>query len=746
MTSIPAGSDARRSDVSASSLHAAADTVLALVERVRKTLQLLVWMRTALLCIGAGLAIWLVLLLASRHAPLSPGVLMVAVLVVMLSVLIAQLVRRSRITSVRVALWLEEQMPAGFSLVTLVEQATARSPARTEPMPLVVRSRLADAYLTSVGGTAHARAIANGAVNRLAVTRLRGPLIFTVAAAGVLFWFRATDVSRDSERSRSTVADGNGAPNSARANTPIGKWSVRVVPPAYTHQPTQQLGDVDDVKVLSGSKLTIDGSGDVPSLIALRTLLDSAMAARAALGGTSTLNPSSSSNGWSATLTTTAGPTELRVTRGRASRLLLIEGYGDSIPRVILRMPAHDSVLRSATGKLLLEATLHDDLGLANAAFEMIISSGEGERFTARTVRVGARRYAGTREGTHDITHDVAHDVTLRTTLDLDSMKLAPGDIVHLRAVARDAHPAATREWGSSETRSIRVARLAEYDSVSVEPAPPPEVDKSLLSQRMLLLMTERLEARRTKLTTIVLADETSRLARDQTRLRLAVGDAVFQRLGNESSAEHAEGEGKGIKIVDGKLVMPPDPNVAGMLEEGDDSPVIGINKPLLEAYNAMWDAGRALELGDRKGAIPHMRIALAAIERARAASRLYLRGKPPVVILDLAKIRLAGKDTGITNLRSVRVVQSSKSRDREARLLRAAMLAITDARSAHDSIAVLRLESVGDSPDFAAALASVVETLKRGGDATAEFVRARRVLGGVTRGASTDWSRVSPP
>ena len=742
MTNIPVGSETRGPNVSASPLHAAADTLLALVERVRKTLQLFVWMRAALLGIAAGLGVGLVLLFASRQAPLSPIVLMVAVLVMMLVVLVAQLLRDARVTSVRAALWLEEQGPAGFSLVTLVEQATMPSPARTEPMPLVVRSRLADAYLASVGGAAHARAIANGALKTLAVIRLRGPLFFTLGAAAVLFWFRATNVSHDGERSRSTVADGGGAPTGARANTPVGKWLVRVVPPAYTHRPTQQLGDVDDAKVLSGSKLTIDGTGDVPSLIALRTLLDSAMAARAGLGGTSTLNPSSSSNGWSATLTTTAGPTELRVTRGRASRLLLIEGYGDSIPRVSLRTPAHDSVLRSASGKLLLEATLHDDIGLANAAFEMIISSGEGERFTARTVRVGARRYAGTREGTHDI----MHDVTLRTTLDLDSMKLGPGDIVHLRAVARDAHPAATREWGSSETRSIRVARPAEYDSVSVEPAPPPEVDKSLLSQRMLLLMTEKLEARRTKLTTIVLGDETSRLARDQTRLRLAVGDAVFQRLGNESSAEHAEGDEKGIKIVDGKLVMPLDPNVAGMLEEGDDSPVIGINKPLLEAYNAMWDAGRALELGDRKGAIPHMRIALAAIERARAASRLYLRGKPPVVILDLAKIRLAGKDTGITNLRSVRVVQSSKSRDREARLLRAATLAITDAPSAHDSIAVLRLESVGDAPDFAAALASVVEALKRGGDATAEFVRARRVLGGVTRGASTDWSRVSPP
>ncbi len=326
MTNIPVGSETRGPNVSASPLHAAADTLLALVERVRKTLQLFVWMRAALLGIAAGLGVGLVLLFASRQAPLSPIVLMVAVLVMMLVVLVAQLLRDARVTSVRAALWLEEQGPAGFSLVTLVEQATMPSPARTEPMPLVVRSRLADAYLASVGGAAHARAIANGALKKLAVIRLRGPLFFTLGAAAVLFWFRATNVSHDGERSRSTVADGSGAPTSARANTPVGKWLVRVVPPAYTHRPTQQLGDVDDAKVLSGSKLTIDGTGDVPSLIALRTLLDSAMAARAGLGGTSTLNPSSSSNGWSATLTTTAGPTELRVTRGRASRLVLIEG------------------------------------------------------------------------------------------------------------------------------------------------------------------------------------------------------------------------------------------------------------------------------------------------------------------------------------------------------------------------------------------------------------------------------------
>jgi len=409
------------------------------------------------------------------------------------------------------------------------------------------------------------------------------------------------------------------------------------------------------------------------------------------------------------------------------SRLLLIDGYADSIPRVELKLPARDSVLRRATGALPLEATLHDDLGLANAAFELIVSSGEGERFTARTVRVGARAYASSR------------DAMLRVSLNLDSMQLGPGDIIHLRAVARDAHPAASREVGTSETRSFRVARVAEYDSIDVEPAAPPEVDKSLMSQRMLLLLTEKLETRRLRLARPALLNESSKLARDQVRLRLAVGDVVFQRLGGSSTAEHAEGTDDKTGPPTGKADLLAE-------EEGDDSPVVAINKPLLEAYNAMWDAGRALEQGDTKGAIPHMKIALAAIERSRAASRLYLRGKSPSVIVDIAKVRLAGRDTGTTNVRAARSTLSTKSWAREARLFAAAVRAMHNASDARDSIAVLRLESVADAPDFARALDVLLGQLRRGGDVTEPLVHARHVLGGIAREHGSAWSRVSPP
>jgi hypothetical protein len=185
-------------------------------------------------------------------------------------------------------------------------------------------------------------------------------------------------------------------------------------------------------------------------------------------------------------------------------------------------------------------------------------------------------------------------------------------------------------------------------------------VDKSLLSQRMLLILTEKLEQRRPRLARTSLVAESRALAADQARLRKAVGELVFQRLEGESSAEHShfpgDGHEHGVELVAGKLV-PSTTNAGSQILdfEGDESPIVAVNRPLLEAYNAMWDAASALDIAEPKAAIPHMRAALAAIQRARSAERIYLRGKPPVVVIDVAKVRLAGKDQGQSNVRAVR-------------------------------------------------------------------------------------------
>jgi hypothetical protein len=82
---------------------------------------------------------------------------------------------------------------------------------------------------------------------------------------------------------------------------------------------------------------------------------------------------------------------------------------------------------------------------------------------------------------------------SLDATLDLKSLKLSQGDVVSIRAIVRDANTLNGPSIGTSDTRTIRVARADEYDSVSIEAAAPPPVDSSAMSQRMLIVMTEEL-------------------------------------------------------------------------------------------------------------------------------------------------------------------------------------------------------------------------------------------------------------
>ena len=717
--------------------------LLSIVANVRRALTRVVYARAVLLGLGVALSAWLVVdgvRLARGGAPLGqdPRAGMVFVLALVAAMLVSGILAGRRalgISDVRAALWIEERdgdaRPASFALVTLVEAFVG---LRVSPADASARAMSESPLLLASASAVLARIDVPLALRRSARNQLLGPTLFAGGALAVIVlgaMVRAPEGGVAGSMLRAVTGD----PTMPTPIPPLGAWQVRVDAPAYTRRAPQQWGDVQNVEAVSGSTVQLRGTGPVPEHVIERVVgeaADTLVAARRERA----LAPTTTGDGWQVRTVVTDGPVTLQLDRGGRSRLLVIEGRADSIPRVSLLQPARDSVFRTPEGSLTLVASVRDDIGLGQARFEAIVSSGEGERFTARTVSMGARRFGGEQAG------------TIRATMDIAALKLVAGDIVHLRAMARDAHPSSAREYGSSETRSFRIARAAEYDSVAVEPAPPPEVDKSLLSQRMLLMLTEKLEKQRPRLERKTLLNESIKIGRDQARLRQAVGDVVFQRLSGDVSGEHThsvgDGHDHGVEQQQGKLALSGG-NVGGVLEEGDDSPVIAINQPLLEAYNAMWDAGRELEQGNPKAAIPHMRLALAAIERARSAERLYLRGKPPTVIIDIAKVRLAGKDTGATNVRRKRDALPPREARRAVRLVVAAQLVASDASAARDSLAVLRVEALGDSPAFAAAVGAVLELLASGGDATEAFVRARRVLGGVVRTEAGVWSRGVP-
>jgi hypothetical protein len=600
---------------------------------------------------------------------------------------------------VSVALWIESRFPAlRYALVTAVDPSIATPVPDLERQAAEVRF---EPY-----------------VRRAARRALTAPAIATVALAGVLLGMPGGVVARV-VRPRSGDALDRMATR-AVAN-PLNTIVARVSPPAYSNLPNASLDDPASVQALVGSTVVVEG----------RTGADAVLAAV----GERSVNAAISRGRWSIALSMPPGALAVRFRAGAHERLLVLEPTVDSVPVVTLSLPARDSIYRRAEGTVRLSADVTDDLGLADGAFEYIVSSGGGETFTFKSGRLGALMFA-------------ARSGTLAAALSLDSLDLHPGDVIHLRAVARDRNDVTGPGVGFSETRTLRIARPDEYDSLAVEGAPPPEPERDALSQRMLLMLAQALEKRRPSLARNVVLSESRAIAVEQTRLRKRLGELVFTRLG-ESGAEEGD-------ALERRLERPVNPDSllaaadrattilsgASLERNEDETPLVALNRPLLEAYNHMWNAGTELELGAPARAIPWMRKALDALQAARSAERIYLRGRARAVVVDIARVRLAGKDRGTPGTRTPRVPVDAA---RAARLARFdAMLGLAQAQpaAAADSLLLMRLELLGRDATAVRALEAAADALRRAGDATLPLLRARRTLVAAPprRGEVSSW------
>lgn len=597
---------------------------------------------------------------------------------------------RFRAVSVeRAALWLEERTPSlHWALVTAVDPQYAGRNAELE-------------QLTA--------GVAIEAESRRAGWRALRTPAFTVLAAGItLLLLPSGSVARVA---RPTPGDSLRRAVASATRDPLAAIVVTVDPPAYAGMEARTIDEPSSVRALVGSRVSVRGLlGDAAVEATLDTLR---FAAR------------SSAERWELAITMPAAATVLRLSAGARERLLALDPVPDSAPVVTLSSPPRDSILRRPTGTITLSAELSDDHGLASGTFEFIVSSGSGESFTFKSGTVGSATLTGTRG-------------TVASHLSIDSLELHPGDMVHVRAVARDRNSISGPTLGVSETRTLRIARPDEYDSVAVDAAPPPEPEKNALSQRMLLMMAQALEKKRNRTLRPVFVNESRAIALEQSRLRKRVGEIVFQRLG-ENGGEEGD-------ALDRRLDKPTNPDSvlaaaeratganAGTALEGneDETPIVAVNRPLLEAYNFMWSASTELEVGEPGRAIPWMQKALDRLQAARAAERIYLRGKVRAVIVDIAKVRLAGKEKGTGGARTPRPAADPGRAARLARFDALLRIAPTAPGAAADSLVLMRLEVLDRDATAAQALDAAARAVRRGGDATTAMIAARRALAGA--------------
>lgn len=464
---------------------------------------------------------------------------------------------------------------------------------------------------------------------------------------------------------------------------------VRVTPPAYVHRSGQTIREPASVAGFVGSVVEVSGQGDGTGI-------------RAAMGR-DTAPVSRLATGWTARFTMPRKPTVLRLTDGGFTRLLGLDPVEDNPPTVTLGLPIRDSTLGVARGELRLEARATDDIGLHDGYFELIVSSGDQEgSFRSAVRRAG---YAAL-----DAADVAPREGVIRASVDLGSLGLTSGGLLSIRAVVRDGNTVSGPGIGTSETRTYRVARFDEADSVAIEGVLPPGLDSSYLSQRMVVIRTRALVRTANRLAADIILQQSRGLADKEELLR----DRLRQLLGIAADEEADSA-----------------PGAAG----------VGINRRAWfdTAYQFLGDASRELTTGHPAAALGPELVALRVLDAARVARRLYMRGAPPTVVVNTARVRLSGTERAAAGARTPTPPRDTLQRvemqriDRALELVRGSVSA-----EAADSLALWRADMLAEWPEAAAALGDASRALREGraADLRTALARARRALiGGSTIG-----------
>ncbi|MGI9090211.1 MAG: hypothetical protein ACR2GG_03795 [Gemmatimonadaceae bacterium] len=570
----------------------------------------------------------------------------------------------------RVALWIEERMPElQYALVTASDPTISLDIASLE---------------TAVSHANIERSITPVVLRY--VGRALGAAI--IAALSLFLASTVTGVRLKMARHEALARVGIDTPLPNR----LAAINIRVVPPAYAGAATRVINDPSGVTALVGSTIAVSGSGGRDGISA--ALQEHQYRAR---GGGDT---------WEVSFVMPLHAATLSLTDRDFHRVVAIIPVIDQPPSISLITPTRDTVWRTAPATTIaFAARATDDVGLGDGHFEYTITSGSGEIFKARSATFGGSTFGGATGG------------ELRADLPIPTLKLGAGDVLSVRAVVSDRNTITGPGTTTSDTRTFRVARADEYDSLAVEGAPPPPLERSMLTERVLIISAESLLKQRVSLGQKTFVQSSESIGVDQASLRKKVYEIVYG---------HEEAGGAG-----------------GV--EGDDQevdPQIVINNDLKEAYNAMWDAERALMVGEVTPALPPMNKALRALDRARLANRLYLRGRPPRIVVNIEKVRLAGKDKGVSSSTAPRSRADTLAARQRSAFDRALDIAHSDPTAFADALTRLRADAASTNTVFSTALGDAVDAIRAGRDATPSLVRARRALSGTVRfdNASTPW------
>jgi hypothetical protein len=428
---------------------------------------------------------------------------------------------------------------------------------------------------------------------------------------------------------------------------PFGELRWTLTPPAYTGLPLSRGRGDDPVIAIPGSRLE------------LRSHFSSRWSAvRATRIGAGSASLQRLGEEWSVSIGIGVAERGLAVEAIAAdsvvSRALLpITVRPDAPPEVELTAPAQDLVLASPAGRVTLIASASDDFQVAGMELAWSRTRGSGETFEYVD---GTWPLSGVRPGKR---------VSGQRTLELAGLGLQAGDVLHVRAVARDRNTVTGPGESVSGTRTIRIARPDELEQVNTDIGFPMELPENpLLSQRMIMIRTERLRERAATLGAAEVRRQAAELAHEQARLRERVGEQVFTRAteamqdpfadlsftetGGAAHAHAGEEQAQPARTPEEVAEAASEATGRGTMDEvahrHDESPILDVNRTLQRIYDLMWGSERELNQASPAAALPHQYEALRLIQEMRRSERRFPRGAIQVDAVDVAAARGTGE------------------------------------------------------------------------------------------------------
>lgn len=461
----------------------------------------------------------------------------------------------------------------------------------------------------------------------------------------------------------------------------IERVDVTVTPPAYSGMPTVTLSNPSRIEALTGSTVAVRIAARAMD-VQVETV--SGVQPLSSSGGTWNVSLRADGDGYIA-----LEPRDSAGVRGPRHLIGLVV-TPDRPPRVTLTAPGRDLFFSNVPSTIPVVISADDDLALGTLKLRYTAVSGTGERFTfiERDVPVTLSR-----------TNPRAW--TAAGAWRLDSLGLAPGDMVVYRAIATDSRP------GSPPVESDSyVLEVVTPGAIAAEGfAADDERDRYAVSQQMVILKTERLIARRAGMPADSLADAAATLAAEQRQVRAEfvfmmggeLEDEALETSGTLELNEEAEAEAEG-DLLAGRLQN------QGRIE-------------MMRAIRSMSRASTALTNADLDQALRDERLALDNLMRAFSRTRFILRALTQRERIDLDR-RLSGSLQLTAGLSSGAVSAQPANRVVALRRLMADVAALardssgsSSGRAVDGALALLRADPRSDS---LRALASRIQDVAR--------------------------------